>query len=98
MFSAGIDGCRCRRSPDAATEILFNDSAGISGASTVLHSSLGHRPEFPSPPPLSLSPTVRLESHLGNSLNPRPLRINGTHFSVRASLVFACFAAETWKM
>src|SRR5947207_11241884 len=34
----------------------------------------------------------------GNSLNPRPLRIIGTHFSARAALVFACFADETWKM
>src|SRR3954464_6036526 len=37
-------------------------------------------------------------SQLGNSLNPRPLRIIGTHFSARAALVFACFADETWKM
>src|SRR5207302_8301206 len=30
-----------------------------------------------------------------NSLNPRPLRIIGTHFSARVALVFACFAEET---
>jgi len=29
------------------------------------------------------------------SLNPRPLRIRGTHFSARAARVFACFAPET---
>jgi hypothetical protein len=34
----------------------------------------------------------------GNSLNPRPLRIMGTHFSTRAALVFACFADETCMM
>src|SRR5579864_5878900 len=37
-------------------------------------------------------------TQLGNSLNPRPLRIIGTHFSTRAALVFACFADEMWKM
>src|SRR5580693_7553721 len=42
--------------------------------------------------------SVRLEPQLGNSLNPRPLRIIGAHFSARAALVFACFAHETWKM
>ena len=42
--------------------------------------------------------SVRLEPQFGNSLNPRPLRIIGTHFSARAALVFACFADETWKM
>lgn len=30
-----------------------------------------------------------------NSLNPRPLKIIGTHFSARAARVFACFAPET---
>ena len=29
------------------------------------------------------------------SLNPRPLKIIGTHFSARAARVFACFAPET---
>ena len=29
------------------------------------------------------------------SLNPRPLKIIGTHFSTRAARVFACFAPET---
>src|SRR5579872_286506 len=38
------------------------------------------------------------QPQFGNSLNPRPLRIIGTHFSARAALVFACFADETWKM
>src|SRR6266702_140491 len=42
--------------------------------------------------------SVRLDPQLGNSLNPSPLRIIGTHFSTRAALVFACFADETWKM
>ena len=42
--------------------------------------------------------SARIEPQLGNSLNPRPLRIIGTHFSTRADLVFACFALETWKM
>jgi hypothetical protein len=42
--------------------------------------------------------SVRIEPQFGNSLNPRPLRIIGTHFSARAALVFACFADETWKM
>src|SRR5579859_6915875 len=41
---------------------------------------------------------VRLQPQRGNSLNPRPLRIVGTHFSTRAALVFACFADEMWKM
>ena len=39
--------------------------------------------------------SVRLEPQLANSLNPRPFRIIGTHFSARAALVFACFADET---
>jgi hypothetical protein len=30
-----------------------------------------------------------------NSLNPRPLKIIGTHLSARAARVFACFAPET---
>ena len=30
-----------------------------------------------------------------NSLNPRPLKIIGTHFSARAIRVLACFAPET---
>ena len=30
-----------------------------------------------------------------SSLNPRPLRIIGTHLSARAARVFACFAPET---
>ena len=30
-----------------------------------------------------------------SSLNPRPLKIIGTHFSARAARVFACFAPET---
>src|SRR5881394_3009480 len=42
--------------------------------------------------------SVRLPPQLDTSLNPRPLRIIGTHFSARAALVFACFADETWKM
>ena len=42
--------------------------------------------------------SARIEPQFGNSLNPRPLRIIGTHFSARAALVFACFALETWKM
>ncbi len=29
------------------------------------------------------------------SLNPRPPKIIGTHFSARAARVFACFAPET---
>ena len=29
------------------------------------------------------------------SLNPRPLKIIGTHLSARAARVFACFARET---
>jgi hypothetical protein len=29
------------------------------------------------------------------SLNPRPLKIIGTHFSARAARVFGCFAPET---
>lgn len=29
------------------------------------------------------------------SLNPRPLKIIGTHFSARTARVFACFAPET---
>jgi len=33
-----------------------------------------------------------------SSLNPRPLKIIGTHLSARAARVFACFARETWKM
>lgn len=39
--------------------------------------------------------------HLGDevqsviSLNPRPLKIMGTHLSARAARVFACFAPET---
>ena len=41
---------------------------------------------------------VRLQPQFGSSLNPRPLRIIGKHFSARAALVFACFADETWKM
>lgn len=42
--------------------------------------------------------SVRCQPQFGNSLNPRPLRIIGTHFSARAALVFACLAEETWKM
>src|SRR5262245_11184060 len=38
------------------------------------------------------------EAQSVNSLNPRPLRIRGTHFSARAARVFACFAPETCKM
>ena len=30
-----------------------------------------------------------------SSLNPRPLKIIGTHLSARAARVFACFAPET---
>src|SRR6476659_7409105 len=49
--------------------------------------------------PRQLEPrSVRFDSQLGNSLNPRPLRIIGTHFSARAALVFDCFADEMWKM
>src|SRR5579863_4230878 len=40
---------------------------------------------------------ARIEPQLGSSLNPRPLRIIGTHFSARAALVFACFALAMWK-
>ena len=32
------------------------------------------------------------------SLNPRPLKIIGTHFSARAARVFACFAPEICNM
>jgi hypothetical protein len=42
--------------------------------------------------------SVRLQPQFGNSLNPRPHGIIGTHFSARAALVFASFADETWKM
>src|SRR5207237_10521856 len=42
--------------------------------------------------------SVRVAPQLDTSLNPRPLRIIGTHFSARAALVFACFADETWKI
>src|SRR6202045_2765642 len=42
--------------------------------------------------------SVRLQPQFGHSLNPRPLRIIGTHFSARAALVFACLADEMWKM
>ena len=38
---------------------------------------------------------TRIEPQLGGSLNPRPLRIIGTHLSARVALVFACFALET---
>jgi hypothetical protein len=31
-------------------------------------------------------------------VEPRPLKIIGTHFSARATRVFAFFAPETWKM
>ena len=42
--------------------------------------------------------SVRLQPQFGNSLNPRPLRTIGTHFSAGAALFFACFADETRKM
>src|SRR5580658_6723094 len=47
---------------------------------------------------MEMARAVLLQPQFGNSLNPRPLRIIGTHFSARAALAFACFADETWKM
>src|SRR5580693_10353610 len=47
---------------------------------------------------MEMARAVLLQPQFGNSLNPRPLRIIGTHFSARAALVFACFADATWKM
>ena len=41
---------------------------------------------------------ARGEAQFGSSLNPRPAMIIGTHFSARATRVFACFALEIWKM
>jgi hypothetical protein len=38
--------------------------------------------------------SARIQRHIGSSLNPRPLRIIGTHLSVRAARVLACFAPE----
>lgn len=35
------------------------------------------------------------QPQFGDSLNPRPLRIIGTHFFARAALVCACLAEDT---
>ena len=40
-----------------------------------------------------LEENIRVQSV--RSLNPRPVKIMGTHLSARASRVFACFAPET---
>lgn len=42
--------------------------------------------------------SMRSEAQLGTSLNPRLLRIIGTHLSTRADLVLACLALAMWKM
>ena len=41
---------------------------------------------------------ARIKFQFGSSLNPRPLRIIGTHFSALVALVWASFALEMWKM
>ena len=43
---------------------------------------------------LGLAQMPVAEAHSVRSLNPRPLRIIGTHFSARAARVLACFAPE----
>jgi hypothetical protein len=61
---------------------------------------MARKPEYPYTPRTRFCTgqcSVRLQPQFGNSLNPRPLKMNGTHFSARAALVFACFADETWK-
>src|SRR6266446_2870938 len=83
-----------RKSPKRVLALLDLEQAKSAVLNTLTSKSGQRTWRMEMPGPCS----VRLEPQFGNSLNPRPLRIKGTHFSARAALVFACFADETCKM